>query len=100
MADRRTVEMRRQMLMDTLRDRPLSTAREISQRIVDETGGSPALVTGAYYYPSWTVLSDLYVLERRGEVQRVQVEGRRSIGWLPVEARETAPASPKEGTDG
>jgi hypothetical protein len=73
------------MLLDDLRRHPLSTSREIADRILAETGGSPSIVTGAIWYPAWTVLRDLYVLESKGLVQRVQVDGRKRIGWFALE---------------
>ena len=65
---RASVPMRRQVILDDLRAHPLSSAREISDRLLSETGGAPALLTGALYIPQWMVYDDLRAMERNGQV--------------------------------
>lgn len=78
-SDRTSVAMRREMLCNTLAEHPWSTPRMLMRFIMDETGGRPALLTGALYVPAETVYADLRALEREGRVQRRMFSARRTL---------------------
>lgn len=93
MLSRASIALREQLVLDTLRNRPWSTTRMVSDVILNETGGRPALLTGAVYVPPWTTHKVLRRLEAEGRVERRQFSSR-TILWAASQEREdaTAPA--------
>ena len=83
--DRASVALRRQVVLDTLREHPWSTASMLSHRILDETGGIPVIATRALWIPTWTMYSDLRQLEVGGLVERRWMSAR-TVLWRAVEA--------------
>lgn len=81
--DRRSVAMRRQVVLDTLREHPVSTSSMISDAILNETGGVPTISTGALWVPQWTVYSDLLHHERAGRVERITYSARKVL-WRVI----------------
>jgi hypothetical protein len=79
-SDPATVAIRDQVVLDALREHPWSSTGMLSDRILEETGGPPTLITGALWIPAWTLYSILRRLEARGAVQRRQFSSR-SILW-------------------
>ena len=80
------VEVRRGIITDWLRAHPLSTAREIADGLLTETGGPPALLTGAVFIPQATVYADLRALEREGRVGGWRDPSyTRTVGWQVIE---------------
>lgn len=79
-SDHPSVEMRDQMVLDTLRRHPWATARLLSDTILEETGGAPVILTGSIYLPPWQLYPSLIRLERAGKVQRRQFS-RRVVLW-------------------
>ena len=73
--------MRRQAILDYLTEHPLSSSREISDGLLEETGGAPAIFTGALYIPAWKVYADLAALEQGGRVHGWRNPSKRAIGW-------------------
>lgn len=85
-----TVQIRRQVIADWLREHPLSTAREICDGLLNETGGTPAFFTGAVYISAWTAYADLRLLDRRGEVEGWRIANLvYDIEVLPADEQES-----------
>lgn len=70
--DRASVAIRRQVLLDTLRDQPLSTCRMLSDRIHAETDER-------LWIPVWTMYPMLRALENEGLVERLHVTAREVL---------------------
>lgn len=81
MNTRDRAEMRREILLDILRERPLLTTRELSDTLLTETGGPPALLTGAIFAGPWTIYADLSTLAKQGKVHRWKTPEHRAVAW-------------------
>lgn len=82
--------VREQVIRDTLREHPWSTARMLSDVILEETGGAPALLTGALWIAPWTVYATLRRLLESGAVERRTITAR-TVLWRVAEAHRVAP---------
>ena len=82
--DHASVAMRRQVVLDTLRQHPWATASMLSERILNETGGIPTIATGALWIPPWTLYNDLRHLQDRGLVERRSIT-KRTVLWHATE---------------
>lgn len=78
--DRGTVAIREEVILGTLRRSPWISTRMLSTAILEETGGAPAIATGALYIPPWTVYEYLRRAELAGKVERRQFSAR-TILW-------------------
>lgn len=74
------IAAREEVIVAALRRHPLLTSRELSDLILDETGGRPVIATGALWIPVWRMTPILNKLERADRVERVRVT-RRTILW-------------------
>lgn len=83
-SDSASVELRDTVLLTTLRDHPWSTSRMLTDRILEESGGTPALLTGALWIPPWMVYDRLRRLARAGLVERRTITSRQIL-WRVVE---------------
>jgi hypothetical protein len=81
MNPRERASMRREVLIDILRERPLLSTSELSAILLAETGGPPAMLTGAIFAGPWTVYSDLSTLAKQGVVHRWKASERRAVSW-------------------
>lgn len=79
-----TASMRRQVILDTLEDHPWSSAKMLSSVILEESGGAPALITGALWIAPWTLYEDLVKLEREGQIERRTITTRR-VWWKVID---------------
>jgi hypothetical protein len=79
-----TAAERRELIHAYLLEHPLSSSREISNGILEDTGGVPASWTGATYIAAHRALGDLYTLEQAGRVRRYQDSDRRAISWQAI----------------
>jgi hypothetical protein len=76
------VAMRREVILAYVRSHPLTTSREISDALIEESGGRPALLTGSLYIPPWIVYADLRKLEDAGVVEGRRESAVKAIGWM------------------
>lgn len=84
------VQIRRQVVLDTLREHPWSTPSMLHAVLLEDTGGAPALLTGALYIAPWTVYADLLRHEVEGRVERRTITPRNVL-WAATEHAEPPP---------
>ncbi len=78
-------DLRRQMILEDLAAHPLSSAREISDRIFTQTRGSLGPGDRGLYIPPHRIADDLKLLETYRQVRRFQLPECRSISWQVVQ---------------
>lgn len=81
---RSKIAIRRQIILDTLRAHPWSSSSQVSEIVLEETGGTPTLATGVLWIAPWTIFNDLVVLEVQGKVERRTITTRR-IWWRALD---------------
>lgn len=84
-SDPASVAMRRDVILNTLREHPWSKPTMLTRIIGEETGGFPTMWTGALYIPYWTIYRDLVALEKQGKVERRTIT-TKNVLWRAVEA--------------
>lgn len=74
------VAERDRLVLGAVTQHPGMTSRQISDLVLERTGGAPALWTGAVFLGAWRAYESLRRLEDAGQVIRIE-HSPRNVRW-------------------